>query len=803
MGCLTDIEVALLVQADTPDEDRGALLDHAASCDRCHALVSDSMGESADQPLHFGRYEMMRAVAGGGMGTVFCAYDPVLRRLVAIKIIADAARDDQEQMLAEARALASLRHENVVAIHDVGVVDGEMFLAMEFVEGTSLELARDPDRLAVLRDITDGLGAIHAAGLVHRDIKPNNIMVTPAGRAVLVDLGLAVAHGAEMRAAGSPGFVAPEVLAGQPATPASDQYAWWRVVDELFAEAPVTAKQREALRVASERGRDPDPAKRFRSIEAAYAAVHEIVAPRRRTFAWVAALATVVIASAVAFVLHGSPAVDDCVRLAGWNRPAVIVALAHRGFDSAKITAAIDARAGKVEQLLVGACRIKTLESDRNRLCLHTVWHETTQQLGTIAHDRSARRVALAIDGLARDLPVTRCTEGAPLAQAPPATREQGAAWPELYDRIEAAAEHEGKKSLAALDALRPAVDANGWSEARFVWASAIISELAFVGDFAREKTELDAARHLAQTVGDDVQLGWLDVTRLRLATDTRTDSDELEADVMAVVDRVGSPFLTAEALQARAERAYRNQSSARAVELLDRAIRIYNEVSLIPPPSLRTAYLDRAAALQQLGKLEEAQKDLDLAYAAAIARFAPNSAEVEDAIGARANNLIYLGRTADATAQFLALKASLTANHRARTASGFRVDVSICQLEMVQRLPSTEATCNEALAVGAAVYGGRSIQLISLRNALAQYLVEREPARAIPLLEDTLQIGANGGASPMDIPYAQALLALAYGQVKRHADGCKLARTALVVLRSSAQTGMVQTLEHEFPDCH
>ena len=812
MSCLTDIEVANLVQGDD-GVDHAALVDHVATCDACHALVSDSMGPGDDQPLRFGRYEMLRAVAGGGMGTVFCAYDPVLRRLVAIKIIANADHDvsERDHMLGEARALASLRHENVVAIHDVGIVDGELFLAMEFVEGVPLELAQhrlasDSERMKILADVTAGLAAVHATGLVHRDVKPNNIMVSPAGRAVLLDLGLAVAHGAEHAAAGSPGYVAPEVLAGGVATAASDQYAWWQVVDELFAESP----RKGALAAASMRGHAADPAQRYRSIEQAFAVVREIVQPRRRRRAWLVgwvAITMMVAGGAVAWTMHASrvKVARACEQVDGWDpttRALVRTALRARHFDEPKILTAIDARAAQVEQLLTGACRAEaTIERDRTRLCLGQVWRDTAQQLQAIARNGSHERVALALDGFARSLPAARCSDRSPPSQPPAATAAQAATFGALRDQLDAVARHSGKPSIAALDALRPAIEANGYAGLSLAWSSAMISELGFAGDRARARREIEVARHLAQTIGDDVQLGWLAVSRLRMATATRTDSDDLEADVTAIAARVGSPLLTAEALQARAERAYRDQHPQQADELLSQAIALYASVTLIPPPSLRTAYMTRAAALQQLGKLAEAQHALDLAVTAANARFAPGSAEVEEVLGARASNLIYLGKLDEAATQFRQLRSALEATHRELTATGFRIEVFLCQIALIQRAATTIATCEAAIARGGAVYGSANIALISVRNALAQYLVERDVPAAIAILEETLRIGAKGGALPMDVPYAQALLALAYDQVKRHAAGCALAARALAVLRTSAQTDMVKTLASSFPE--
>ncbi len=119
----------------------------------------------------------------------------------------------------------------------------------------------------------------------------------------------------------------------------------------------------------------------------------------------------------------------------------------------------------------------------------------------------------------------------------------------------------------------------------------------------------------------------------------------------------------------------------------------------------------------------------------------------------------------------------------------------------MLQRAATTVATCEAAIDKGVAVYGPATIELIAVRNVLAQYLVEGDVPKAIAILEETLRIGVNGGSSPMDVPYAQALLALAYHLTKRHADGCGLAVRALAALRDSAQTDMVTALVGSFPE--
>ncbi len=133
-------------------------------------------------PERLGRYHVLERLGAGGMGVVVAAYDPELDRKVAIKLI-HAGRDDEEaraRLLREAQAMARLAHPNVVAVHDVGVFAGQVFVAMEFVRGETLGgwLQRQPrgwsEVLAVFVSAGRGLAAAHEAGLVHRDFKPKS-----------------------------------------------------------------------------------------------------------------------------------------------------------------------------------------------------------------------------------------------------------------------------------------------------------------------------------------------------------------------------------------------------------------------------------------------------------------------------------------------------------------------------------------------------------------------------------------------------------------------------------------------------
>ena len=150
-------------------------------------------------PPDFGPYRVGELVGQGGMGTVHRAYDTVNRRVVALKRLPGTGVDAEfvARFRREARVAAGLRHPHVVPVHAFGEIDGQLYLDMALIDGTDLRRllgseAVDPPRvLAVLDQIAAALDAAHAAGLVHRDVKPSNILLSPDDHAYLADFGIA------------------------------------------------------------------------------------------------------------------------------------------------------------------------------------------------------------------------------------------------------------------------------------------------------------------------------------------------------------------------------------------------------------------------------------------------------------------------------------------------------------------------------------------------------------------------------------------------------------------------------------
>jgi serine/threonine protein kinase len=201
----------------------------------------------------FGKYRIVALLGKGGMGHVYEAYDTTKDRSVALKVLADQFSQDQEflnRFQRESHAAAKLQEPHVIPIHDWGEINGEFYIDMRLVQGADLQqmIAQGPlapeRAVAVINQIASALDAAHAEGLIHRDVKPANIIVTPADFAYLVDFGIAEGKGdsrftSDGFRVGSLAYMAPERFSNSPETPAVDVYSLTCVLHEaLTGETP-------------------------------------------------------------------------------------------------------------------------------------------------------------------------------------------------------------------------------------------------------------------------------------------------------------------------------------------------------------------------------------------------------------------------------------------------------------------------------------------------------------------------------------------------------------------------------------
>jgi serine/threonine protein kinase/tetratricopeptide (TPR) repeat protein len=278
----------------------------------------------------FGRYEIEALLGEGGMGRVYRALDTRLGRKIALKVIAATEGDPRAaertaRLAREARAAAALDHPNAVSIFDVGEIDGVSFIAMELVTGHTLRRYIEsaaigwPERLRWLVEIGSALAAAHGAGLIHRDVKPDNVMIRSDGRVKVLDFGIARRASAtpdagapaslptitgELGLIGTPLYMAPEQLLSAPLDGRTDQFAWgvlsyelltgqppWSgepiaVISQILSQppAPIRRSRPEIPSAVEEivmRTLAKSPGDRFRSMEEVIAALEPFAADSR------------------------------------------------------------------------------------------------------------------------------------------------------------------------------------------------------------------------------------------------------------------------------------------------------------------------------------------------------------------------------------------------------------------------------------------------------------------------------------------------------------------------------------------
>ncbi len=324
--------------ANSPTHPRDLLLGPQHQLQRL--AIETALFGGAAQAVALGRYRLLNRLGHGGMGTVYAAFDDHLDRKIAIKLIHPKLFDKgeiHERTLREARALARLSHPNVVHVYEVGELEGQLFVAMEFLAGPTLrDWLEDGQKrswqeiLAVLQQAGQGLAAAHAEGIIHRDFKPHNVMFGAEGRVRVLDFGLArmddtelepdtlepepaasvadLPHGQLTRTGtliGTPAYMAPEQLERRRADARSDQFSFCVTLHEaLYRDRPFQGRTlaqlldgiRRAvpvepprdssvpawLRKVVLRGLAPEPEHRFESMQALLDALADDPALRRR-----------------------------------------------------------------------------------------------------------------------------------------------------------------------------------------------------------------------------------------------------------------------------------------------------------------------------------------------------------------------------------------------------------------------------------------------------------------------------------------------------------------------------------------
>jgi tetratricopeptide (TPR) repeat protein/predicted Ser/Thr protein kinase len=605
-----------------------------------------------------GHFVVERHLGSGGMGVVYLGHDPALDRPVALKLIrgesVDVSTELRARLAREAQALSKVVHPNVVAVYEAGTVDHRMFIAMEYVEGGTLgRWLRERNRS--IREIVDvfvmagrGLRAVHAAGLVHRDFKPTNVLVGTDGRVKVTDFGVVGLTGtsAQMSGAasaspdltaaggpvGTPRYMAPEQHGGERVDPRADQFAFavslyeavmgrppfgGGTVADLQANVraghvrPFDARVPGWLRRAIRRGLAARPDDRHPSMDALLARLERGSPFRaRRVAAAVAAALALAGGGALVVGLDRTPCRGAERRLAGvWDEPtraavraAFVAADPAAGGDSfARVAARFDDYGATFVAAHTEACEATRVRGDQSEAlmdkriaCLDrrlAAWGGLTTLLAR--KENVTDRATSAAVGLAR---IADCADAAALAEdeTPPATEARPAV-EALRQRLAQADAHARLGNLAAAAAqTAPLVD-----EARRVGHAPLLAQaLALRGELQADGDPAGAEATLKEAIA--------------VAADARNDALVARAMILLFAVVGAQQHRVVEALALR--------------PAIDAAIRRMGN-----PDAVRVTFLERIGTIlmRDADKLEEAVATLRVAEALAETTFGRDSLEV------------------------------------------------------------------------------------------------------------------------------------------------------------------------------
>ncbi|RKG78590.1 serine/threonine protein kinase [Corallococcus exercitus] len=731
---------------------------HAA---RTAVMVSEPLTRSARpripqvaQGTLLGRYVVLERLGAGGMGVVHAAYDPSLDRRIGLKLLrappsAGGSLGMMERLLREAQAAARTRHPHVVAVHDVGTFGDVVFIAMELVDGGTLrqhlkESARpwrDVVRLYV--QAGRGLAAAHAAGVVHRDFKPDNVLVDKEGRARVTDFGLARLESTEPEdaaspapalasgeaaspkgvpalgsggaaspkadpalapgeaaspkaaplvtsVAGTPGYIAPEVLAGAPADARSDQYAFCvSLYEGLHGQRPSASDAGglanrsnlpRAVHALIVRGLSREPSDRHPSMAVLLDALERTAFPRIGAKVAVSGVGAGVLAIAAAVVVARGPGpcADDPTRFRGiWDagrKAAMLKAFQATGAPDA--VAAYEATARTLDAYAAGwhdssrdACLAthghgtqSTAVLDLRTHCLERRRRELTSLTEVLlSADRAG--VASAPEAAQALSPLSRCADVEALSQpVPPPER------PEVAARVKAA--------YAKLDDARARLGADRWQdavdrvapivkEAEALGYQPLLGEALLIeGEaraFLRDESAAPALRRamLASLSGrDDLRAAEAAVHQVFVDGEVTQRPEQAKAhadEARALLARSGgNPELESQLLVYEGNSLEQQSRSSDALPVIQQGLALQERLHGRDSPRLARGLLIMASTQRSMGRKEEALATIQRTRNILEAAYGPDHPKVAIAINNMGGTLIELQRYQEGYDAFL-----------------------------------------------------------------------------------------------------------------------------------------------------
>jgi len=831
----------MFVDGKASETVRVEILGHLAGCAPCAEVVAVSAGGEPGPPARrslphafadgtgglasgdtIGRYVILNLIGRGGMGEVYAAYDPQLDRRIALKLLHDgvlreaSARAASKRLLREAKAIARLSHPNVVVVHDAGAIDdpvhGErVFLAMEFIEGETLStwLTAAPRSWRAVRDAFvaagEGLAAAHEAGLVHRDFKPQNVMVGPDGSVRVMDFGLASdASGATgHRSAppselgdpatsptpetvalthtgvllGTPLYMAPEQFGGHTADARSDQFSFCvalfealygerpfpsdslvQLMEAVLAgqvrEPPARARIPSFLRRLLLRGLSVEPARRYPSMRALLDELRTDPARRRRTLAVGSLVALTLLAGGAAVHRVSTRGQRICSGAAaelegiwevgeGVRRSAVHRAFLATGREFAEQT----------------WTRVSALLDDYGRRW--TNLYTDNCQATHVRGDQSSEVLDLR----------TSCLEGprgALGALTELLTRADAAVLTEAVNAAQALPPLERCSDVPALRAVVPPPD--GAVRARVADLTTKLAEVKALRDTGQWKSALGQARSLAESVravGYEPLLAEVLATRSWLeheSGDSKTAAETMDQAVWMALAARRDDIAAETAAQLVAINGYALGTTEDARRWVRPAEALLHRLG--PGHDRLASWLHQARAVvaERSGDYPAAKSAYDQALAFKLKALGDAHPDVAKTYYSRANVEMALGDAVAARADADKALAIYRAAYGPDSPLVWNpLDTRGEALNLLHRHVEAERDLRDALGRAAGLYGeGHAWTAIVLNDLGEALLGEERPRDAIPILEKALRVREQIERAPDDTAETQFALARA-----------------------------------------
>jgi len=816
VACLDDQQLALFARGED------SYAEHVNACSSCGArLEALALGETRTNPrkhasgsggratfsagagghgTSFGRYLVIERIGAGGMGEVFSAFDPKLGRKVALKLLrmdlgSESDSQGHERLQREARAMAQIAHPNVAVVHDVGTHEGQVFVAMEFIDGPTLrEWCLAPGRTAeqiqaMFQQAGRGLAAAHQAGLIHRDFKPANVLVGGDGRARVLDFGLArlptaapsgerpttgatSTVGFTLTVAGSvmgtPAYMPPEQLDGVAVDARADQYSFCvslyeglvgvrpfvgdslasiraAIVTGLPAQAPRQISDR--VYAALRRGTSFAPDARFPSMDALLGALSNDAQLRRRRRLVVGALVLSTALAAGALVSR-EVASRHCAsaepRLADvWDaaRRASVGAALGSTTDASKVSARLELYARQWVTLSQEVCEAHRArqETPTAKYVMQTgCLDRRLADLRALTHVLSSsdasilKGATVAVSGLR---PLATCvTASAEYAEAELSRSDVEARLSEAHALARVGL---GDRALSVATALRDDPLASRRAQAEAWLLSGMVAHAGSRFPEAEQALTTAAAKGIAAGSFEVAAKAWSLMVDLYGRRLDRPQLAQEKADLAAgALTRLGNdPEIAAFYFDALGRFQLGESSYPSAVESFEKAL-TNAELAWGPDhPEVATILDDLGWSYSWVGNDETAQGHLERALRIKAAVYAPDSVQNAETLGRLAMVVHELGDLNRA----IELQERALAIRRAAVASpDFAVTTSLTNLaalyEEAGRLDDALVTIDESLRILAKILEGDHLRVVTNLHTRGDVLL------ALGRLEDARQ---------------------------------------------------------------